>query len=51
MLSAFFLSKIAIYRRYRRTIFVLSHFSERELDAVGLSRSQVYNLPRKEADD
>jgi uncharacterized protein YjiS (DUF1127 family) len=49
MLVAFFLSKVANYRRYRRTIFELSHFSDRELDDVGLSRSQVYNVSRKNA--
>ena len=51
MLVAFFLSRVANYRQYRRTIFELSHFSDRELDDVGLSRSQVYNFSYKNARD
>jgi len=41
MFIAFVLSRIGAYRQYRATARELSHFSERELDDLGISRSQI----------
>ncbi len=38
MFVAFILSKIRSYRRHRNTVRELSHFSDRELEDLGISR-------------
>ena len=38
MFVAFLLSRIHAYQRYRASIRELAHFSERELDDLGISR-------------
>jgi uncharacterized protein YjiS (DUF1127 family) len=40
---AFLLSRISAYRQYRASAHELSHFSERELDDLGMSRYEIDN--------
>ena len=41
MFVAFVLSRIHAYQRYRASVRELSHFSERELDDLGISRYEI----------
>ena len=41
MFVAFLLSRISAYRQYRASARELSHFSERELEDLGISRYQI----------
>jgi uncharacterized protein YjiS (DUF1127 family) len=41
MFVAFLLSRIHAYRRYRTSARELSHFSDRELDDLGISRYEI----------
>jgi uncharacterized protein YjiS (DUF1127 family) len=41
MFVAFVLSRISAYRRYRTSAHELSHFSDRELDDLGISRYEI----------
>lgn len=41
MFVAFLLSRIYAFRRYRASVRELSHFSDRELDDLGISRHEI----------
>jgi uncharacterized protein YjiS (DUF1127 family) len=41
MSVAFILSRIHAFQRYRASVRELSHFSDRELDDLGISRYEV----------
>ncbi|MBD2751188.1 DUF1127 domain-containing protein [Microvirga sp. BT688] len=41
MFIAFVLSKIHAVQRYRESVHELSHFSDRELDDLGISRYEI----------
>jgi uncharacterized protein YjiS (DUF1127 family) len=41
MLVAFVLSRIYAFQWYRKSVRELSHFSDRELDDLGISRYEI----------
>jgi uncharacterized protein YjiS (DUF1127 family) len=41
MLVAFLLSRIHAYQQYRASVRDLSHFSDRELEDLGISRYEI----------
>jgi uncharacterized protein YjiS (DUF1127 family) len=49
MLVAYILSKIRAYRRYRQTIRELMQFTNRELQDLGISRSEFHAIARQNA--
>jgi uncharacterized protein YjiS (DUF1127 family) len=41
MLVALVLSRVYAFQRYRKSVRELSHFSDRELDDLGISRYEI----------
>ncbi|MGY2050214.1 DUF1127 domain-containing protein [Methylobacterium sp. JK268] len=49
MFLSFLLSKVRTYLRYRETVVELSRLSDRELDDLGISRSEIQGIARVHA--